>query len=236
MEEWGNSLFQIAATIGYARKYSVNYVFPKYKDQNSINISQDKFITLPDVNTRYDESEFKHTEIPFQENSELHNLHGYFQSWKYFDHCKEEIKQAFTPKPINNPELFRGVCSIHVRRGDYLKYPGHHPTQGLEYYKRAMKLIPCDKFLVISDDPEYCKRIFKGDQFIVSESAPQDVDFKTMISCSHHIIANSSFSWWAAYLGDSSEKVIVAPKNWFGPKLSSTHKIDDLIPSHWKLV
>jgi len=140
------------------------------------------------------------------------------------------------PKEPDDPNLFRGICSIHVRRGDYLKLKNHHPVQGLGYYKEAMKLVPCDKFLVFSDDVKWCKKVFNGDQFIVSEPAPQEVDFNMMIACSHHIIGNSSFSWWAAYLGDNPDKVVVAPKNWFGPKLAETHKLDDLIPPNWRLI
>lgn len=235
----GNSLFEMAATIGYAKKYGVDYVFPKWEHSDFFNIPQEKFVDIKKIkNTyQYDEPKFEYSEIPFKENL---NLHGYFQSWKYFNHCKDYIKNIFSPKVNHyNKDLYNGMCSIHVRRTDYLKFPNHHPVLYMDYYKEAMDISNCNKFIIISDDPEWCFENFKSTsnkEINIVSKGDAYFDFSLMISIENSIIANSSFSWWAAWLGTSPNKKVVAPKNWFGPALKPTHPIDDLIPPDWVLI
>jgi hypothetical protein len=224
----GNMLFQIATTIGYSKKYNVPYVFPKCDIQSLINIPEYSFVDKGAilVDNYYQEEKYSYTDIPFQENC---SLSGYFQSWRYFDHCKDYIKKSFLQPKIDE---LKDYCCIHVRRGDYLKFPEHHPTQTLKYYKEAMSKVPTNKFIIFSDDTNWCKQHFIGKEFIINETSADD--FKMMGSCSHFIIANSSFSWWAAWLG-RDDKVVVAPKNWFGPKLID-NDISDLIPKDWIVI
>jgi hypothetical protein len=232
MEELGNALFQIAATVGYSKKYNVPFYFPKWPFQSLINVSQDYFIDkhLIKPSTTFKETSYTYSEIPFKNQC---SLSGYFQSWKYFEHCSSYIRQIFSPPTI--PEL-KEYCCIHIRRGDYLNYPNHHPTQPLQYYYSAMEKVPAKKFMVFSDDINWCRQNFKGNEFVINDSASVDIDFGRMCSCSHFIIANSSFSWWSAWLGNNSEKVVVAPNNWFGSALKTTHPITDLIPPEWILL
>jgi hypothetical protein len=134
---------------------------------------------------------------------------------------------------MDDTNLFRGVCGIHVRRGDYLKFPDIHPTQPIEYYNQAMELIPAKKFLIFSDDVSWCRQNFKGDRFTVTDEASMEVDFRMMTACNYFIIANSSFSWWAAWLSEHEDKVVVSPKKWFGKEIEKSSPIIDLIPPEW---
>jgi len=224
----GNCFFQIAATIGYAKKHNVPFIFPKWEYQNQLNIPQEFFTDREFIDVKNDcpESGFSYSEIPFKENC---SLSGYFQSWKYFDNCKEYIETILSPPPV---EDLKDYCCVHVRRGDYLNFPLHHPTQPMQYYMKAIRKIPINKFMVFSDDPEWCKNNFKDSRFTINETGSVICDFSKMISCSHHIIANSSFSWWAAWLCKNKNKVVVAPSNWFGPMYRS-YSTADLIPSRW---
>jgi hypothetical protein len=225
----GNALFQIYATIGYAKKYNVPFVFPKWEHQDMFNLPEGSFVDkgLINVSNHYQESSYSYKDIPFQDAC---SLSGYFQSWKYFEHCKEYIRSILLPQPI---EELKEYCCVHVRRGDYLKYPNHHPTQTMQYYLQATKMVPVKKFLIFSDDVEWCKYNFKDNIFIINETSSLSSDFRKMCSCSHFIIANSSFSWWPAWLNQSDNKVVVAPSNWFGPKLKKTNPTSDLIPPEW---
>lgn len=228
----GNAMFQLAATVGYAKKHNVPFIFPKWQHQNDFIISNDFFIPKQAIkyNSTYNEPNFLYRDIPFKPNQ---NISGYFQSWKYWEHCQDYIREIFTPREPEYSEMFEGICAIHVRRGDYLKFADYHPTQTMEYYKNAMESIPCERFLIFSDDIEWCKENFKDKNCIVSDAASPSVDFNCMRLCSHFIIANSSFSWWAAWLSINENKVVVAPKNWFGIKLSETHPTTDLILPNW---
>jgi len=102
----------------------------------------------------------------------------------------------------------------------------------MDYYEEALSHFPDWDVVIFSDDPEWCKKqkLFQGDRFLISESGDNKVDLCLMTLCKAHIIANSSFSWWGAWLADS-EKVI-APSKWFGP-LNEHKDTSDLIPERW---
>ena len=168
------------------------------------------------------------------------DLFGYYQCPKYFENIQDEIRKDFTfddelistCKDLMEDDLEGGdVISLHIRRTDYIANP-NHPLQSIEYYRDALKLLPKDiPVIVFSDDHEWCENneVFLDDRFAISNNAA-DFDLCLMTMCKYHIIANSSFSWWGAWLG-KSEKVI-APKNWFGG--SCAHKsVDDLVFGDW---
>lgn len=229
----GNALFQISATIGYALKYNIPYIFPKWEHQDYFQIPKEHFQNKSDIkfSLQYDEPSYSYNEIPLQNQN--CSLYGYFQSWKYFAHCQDFVRDMLSPAPVEN---LHGYCCVHVRRGDYLRYPNHHPIPSIDYYMAAVKKIPVQKFMVFSDDIEWCKAHFKDSRFTINETSSLVSDMRKMISCSHFIIANSSFSWWTAWLCRNKHKAIVAPKNWFGPALNETHPIKDLIPNEWMLL
>lgn len=225
----GNQLFQKAAAIGYAMKHSIDYRLkgdPRYKHYAII----------------IKETAHSFQELPFDENWRGFNdiiLDGYWQSAHYFDHCREEVLKAFG---FNWPHQ-AGVCSIHIRRGDYLLYPDKHPVVTNEYLQQAIRYISqhtgIGKFMVFSDDIPYCKDIFSildycGFVFDYSEGRTEKEDLELMSGCEHHIISNSTFSWWASWLGRNDNKIVVTPHedNWFG--VNNKHlDVSDLLPSNW---
>lgn len=166
-------------------------------------------------------------------------LDGYWQSPVYFNNIADKIKKEFrfTTKLSQNEQLLLGqICheekptvAIHVRRGDYLNLPelyGNICTE--EYYQKAISYIEKKLgttdiiYYFFSNDMEWVKGFFgERSNHIFVEGAGEErcfVDMQMMSSCKHQIIANSSFSWWAAYLNDNTEKIIVAPSRWIGPK------------------
>ena len=144
--------------------------------------------------------------------------------------------EASVASKDDEPSLFRGVCGVHVRRGDYLHLANAHPVLGIDYYREAMGRVPASKFLVFSDDVGWCKENFRDPKCVVTDPADTIVDFSMLRLCNHQIIGNSSFSWWAAWLNPHEDKVIVAPSKWFGPSLAPTHPTKDLIPVSWVTV
>ena len=114
---------------------------------------------------------------------------------------------------------------VHVRKGKnpyipeepkYNENPFHFNILETDYYERAMAMFPDEKFVIFSDDPEYCKERFKGENIQVMERGKDDVeDFNLLASCKHLILANSSFSWWAGYLNPSPVAKIIVPNQWF---------------------
>ena len=161
-------------------------------------------------------------------------LEGYFQSDKYFKDFESEIRKEFTFKEKPVGSIPRGSCSIHVRRGDYVKLKDYHPLCSLDYYKKAMTLIPSEKYLVFSDDPSWCEDAFDQENVEVVRGNSAEQDLQLMSLCDNHIIANSSFSWWGAWLNASSEKKVVAPSKWFGPSANLDFK--DVYCKDWILV
>lgn len=158
------------------------------------------------------------------------DLYGYFQDERYFKddrdlilsilRFKKEYENAGQEFISELSPKFQKV-SLHIRRGDYTLYPDHHPVCSMEYYRSAMNKFDLEvtKFLVFSDDIEWCKGEFKGDQFIFVDSGSPYTDLRIMSLCDHHIIANSSYSWWGAWLNTKENKRVIAPSRWFGPAI-----------------
>jgi len=176
-------------------------------------------------------------------------LDGYWQSEKYFPGIRELLKKEFTLcSPLDGEDLqlaeriqAGAAVSLHVRRGDYLTNPHaakHHGTCDKDYYEQAVsfikRMIPAAELYIFSDDPLWSKANMSYDlpTTIVSKTdgASEGRDLTLMSNCRHHIIANSSFSWWGAWLGDNPEKIVIAPKRWFNDPARFT---GDLIPEGW---
>lgn len=222
----GNQLFEVAATIGLALKNNDSYGFPRWEYSNYCNLKDCYYDKLL-FNNIYQEPFFHHKEISYCSNLDLR---GYFQSEKYFKENKYFILDALTPNIPVEPE--NDLCGIHVRRGDYLSLPGCYNQLDMSYYNKAMEIIKSERYIIFSDDIQWCKRHFIGDKFIFSENMSCYEDLAIMSKkCDNIIIANSSFSWWGAYLNTNFNKKVIAPKNWFGPKL--LHNTIDLLPENW---
>jgi hypothetical protein len=173
-------------------------------------------------------------------------LYGYFQTEKYFKNYREEILKTFTFKEeysvqattflfekIHSTSMYKDIVSLHVRRGDYTLYPNHHPVCSDDYYQSAIGKFDLENsvFLVFSDDIEWCKKKFEGENFIFSDTSNPYLDLAIMSLCDHHIIANSSFSWWGAWLNRSEDKKVIAPSRWFGPSL--VNDTSDIYCKNW---
>lgn len=176
---------------------------------------------------------FIYTEIEPQDGIEYV---GYFQSPKYFpDH--EFIRWLFEPSEWTLSQMSFPICnyscSIHVRRQDYLKLQDYHNVLGEYYYTNAIiglsEFYRIDKYYVFSDDTEWCKENFTGDEFEFMNCV-EYVALYLMGICRYNIIANSSLSWWGAFLGEPEGRVVIAPQVWFGTKGENSK---DLIPENW---
>lgn len=174
-------------------------------------------------------------------------IEGYWQTKKYFESYADEIRESFRFKldDFKNPELINKIensnsISIHIRRGDFATHKAtnnFHGICGSDYYLKAIEEISQKKenanFFVFSDDIEAAKELLKNckNTYFVDEnsSANSHFDMMLMSRCKHHIIANSTFSWWGAWLNTNPDKTIIAPAQWFANGLSDS----DLIPSEW---
>jgi hypothetical protein len=170
-------------------------------------------------------------------------LEGYWQSERYFEAVADDIRRDFRLDPIPEAESLRNqdldrAVSVHVRRGDYVAEPetlAYHGICSLEYYARAMdlarRLVPDARFFLFSDDPAWVEANLGGpDAVVVSEQdSPAHRDLLLMALCRHHVLANSSFSWWGAWLSRPGG-VTVAPRPWF---LAPENNTKDLLPPAW---
>lgn len=219
----GNQLFQIACTISVALDHKDKYIFPFWEYESDFQL-HGCFSNQIKPKYIYEEKRFRYDDIQYYQDMDLR---GYFQSYLYFDH-RPEIKELLTP--IHAFEKDNDLCGLHVRRGDYLSLPEYHPIQTIDYYHKAMETSGCQKFLIFSDDIQWCKANFIGNQYEFSENKHPPIDLAMMIrKCSSNIIANSSFSWFGAYLNGGKT---IAPKKWFGSKLTC-HDTSTLLPKDW---
>jgi hypothetical protein len=176
-------------------------------------------------------------------------LDGYFQSWRYFVDQEPAIRAGLSLRaPLSHGsarllaqiESDHAVC-LHVRRGDYVadaKTAAFHGALDLGYYRRGLEALGAAAkgatLYLFSDDPVYCKSALSFDQkTVVVEGLGADrpwEDLRLMAACKHFVIANSSFSWWGAFLSTHADKRVVAPQRWF---LNAEHDTRDLCPPTW---
>lgn len=224
----GNILFQVATGFAYAERHNKKFVLFQNMNEASTHENIDAYYNtiLSEVNkefkltgdwTQYNQPSFGYEEIPFINGNVI--LSGYFQSEKYFADYKEEVKDLFDiGYECNNK------CFMSIRRGDYLKLSNYHTNLSVDYYLLAMEMIGLKRYSIVSDDIEWCKKTFKGNKFdFIDATSIESLRF--MMSCKYSIIANSSFSWWGAWLGQTKDAV-VAPLDWFGPKYSLNNTND----------
>lgn len=258
----GNTLFDLMAGAAYAKRTNQELILPPFEFQNTF---RERFFQIkkdiPPHKNLYAEKRFAYDEIPPMEDVALQ---GYFQSYKYFEGIVDPKELLKPNEPLTkrifetkNRELDKkykdiifnnSVCAIHVRAGDYIYKSRHHTNLPLDYYWESIGLMDeqthVDYYLVFSNDINWCKEHFRGSRFLFSDTKqeePQGNSFATFDMylqsfCSHNIIANSTFSWWAAYLNANKDKVVISPNGdkypWFGPALVG-HDTSDLIPHDW---
>lgn len=238
---WGNAIFSLAQMIAYAKKYDLSYFVPleadAYKGFTGDNINPLQLNSTGEKPTdplEYIEPNQSFGNPSFHEIPEMGNIKfiGYWQSFKYFDWCRNHILEIF-----NFPyHMEKGMVSISVRRGDCLQAPHAFPVAPTEYYHNAIEYMHgrgYNKFLVHSDDQNWCKEEF------ITENYPNAIfqfsdggeaeDFLSIQNCEHNICARSTFSLTAAWFNKNTDKIVLVPQEkgwWKGQNL-------DLIPDYF---
>lgn len=250
--QMGNQMFTIAAITSLAIDNNAIAIFPnlRTKRKNGIPINfREVFFRLdsrnpvPNVKNRfvYSEPFFHYKPIPYAPNM---RAYGFFSSEKYFKHNKQHIVELFAPSEkivdylkskyqsiIDHPN----TVSIHYRDYSIELTPDKTFIDiPKEYYENALALFNENcQFVVFTNNKKRCREFFSTfpQDFIFIENEPHYHDFFLMSMCKHNIICNSTFSWWAAYLNQNPDKIIVAPAKWYRPTFISDDM--DLLPPEW---
>jgi len=253
----GNMMFQISAMNNFSHKSGIRCAFPNYSSHLS-KLKNDKIHNqnckhaheysnfIKNINDKIEEEPkyqvtFPFHYVDFNDVKDGMLFDGFFQSEKYFVDIKKQVQDLFNTDNVDLSTYeidFNRSCSIHIRRGDYLKFSDSHPVMAKEYYINAVNVIheKIDHILVFSDDIEWCKSNFSKNEFnkniIYSKEDKDYLEISLMSKCAHNVIANSSFSWWGAWLNKNPNKAVIAPKRWFGKNLEHLTTAD-LLPPDW---
>jgi Glycosyl transferase family 11 len=232
----------------------INFARAKWKariDRLLVKAGLPKLTPLPN---EYREPHF-HYDSAFEALGPQTALFGYFQSERYFSFIADALRGWFAPREplgaaaaaaLAKIEASRLAISVHVRRGDYL-IPGtveYHGILGEPYYREALARLEVGRdaeLFVFSDDAAAAEQVLSfvpKSQLVHVRGDPECPweDMALMARCQHHVIANSSFSWWGAWLNPSSDKLVVAPRAWFAPDELSRRNTGDLYSPRWILV
>lgn len=252
-------MFQISAMKNFERRYNIKCSFPNY-EQHLVKLENDiihnpncKFakeysLFIENITTTVEDQPLYQVNFPFYfyDFKDVKNgmiFDGFFQSEKYFAESRDVILKTFNVNLLNTEKYqdlnFDRTCSVHIRRGDYLKFEESHPVLNEDYYTNAIKIIndKIDNIIVFSDDLAWCKNNLISSKFnnkkLTFSSEDKDyLEMSLMSKCKFNIIANSSFSWWGAWLNNQEGKVVIAPRKWFGHNLEHLNT-NDLIPESW---
>jgi glycosyltransferase involved in cell wall biosynthesis len=244
----GNQMFEVAAAIALS------------KDNNAVTIINPTEHILPNqgrnINTYltnifsrivtdttcnpinvYEWSKSTYKPIQFKENIKLR---GHFQSYKYFDHHREYIQTLFSPTDEIKQYIqdkytsINDITAIQVRRGDYAKFPNHHPLLSEKYYNDAVNMINPSEIWIFSDSIEWCKENLKFNCPVKYINEEDYIELYLISLCKNVIISNSSFGWWGAYLNTRHDKKVYVPSTWFGEIIvNDGFNMDDLILPEW---
>ena len=240
----GNQMFQIAAATALALRnndttgFDLTNCHTPLQGNPSFFYKTNIFRNINDIQNYnfkhlYTEPTYSYKDIKYYPDL---CLQGFFQSEKYFNDCKSDIKKLFSlPEEIinivKNEFDYKNTTAVHIRRGDYVNKQNFHPVCDINYYKKAASLVTGSKLLFISDDINWVKKYFQGSRVLYSPYKEEILDFVLMLLCKNVIIANSTFSWWGAYLNFNKDKHIIAPMSWFGP--NGPKDTQDIIPDNW---
>jgi len=271
----GNQLFQIFTTISYAIDSKNSFYFLNAESLGGDGCTKrqtywssffarlkpfviDSFPAMSIVR----EQGFKFNQIPLYYLKDRNVcLHGYFQSFKYFQHNYETICKIIGIKELQKKQLQQlmhddslttttttTTISIHFRLGDYKKIPEFHPLMPPKYYERSIEFIQTRinsnsnvRILYFCEDADLeevsltinaLRTKFPRCDFVRAPSELSDWEQMMLMStCHHNVIANSSFSWWGAYFNPSPNKIVCYPSLWFGE--IAGHDVSDLCPNEW---
>jgi hypothetical protein len=211
----GNQLWQIASTTGIARSEGDRSAFPFWRYAPYFCVPGDLFV---------DDRELVGTDLGM----------GYFQNLRHLEGIGDDVRDWFKPAPRVWDRLTHRFAAllalphrtaVHVRRGDFLDHSDLFTNLGLDYYRQAMALTQ-GPYLVFSDDLDWCRRNLPGECIFMDRNRDYE-DLFLMTTCHEHVIANSTFSWWGAWLAESRRTV--CPASW-GQIFEGT---DAYVPSEW---
>lgn len=248
----GNQLFQYYTCLNLALKNGRDLMISKYllekdcirnfklEDIQNINLIQNPLLNYFYVKTALrieEKNDFKYDTLKIPKRRNV-LLEGYWQNEMYLKDIRDLIlgQLNHVEKKHKTPQLpykDKQKIAVHVRRGDYLNPINlkHHGVQTLDYYNRSISFLRTrlknPQFIFFSDDILWCRNNFKSDDYSFSEGSDDWIDLFSMKNCDHYIIANSSFSWWAAWLNNSTNKIVVAPKKWV------LFSMESPVPNDW---
>ncbi len=252
----GNQIFQVATTLAYAWDHGARPLFPALNQEDfNLSYNRDRFFfrldtsELPRPIAFVDDQQiwFFYKEIPTAPDL---LLIGYFQAWQYFDHHRDRLLEVFAPSESIRSHLHKkyadliahpNTVGLHVRTFNLsLHQSKFHPFLGMDYYQKATDLFPDDTlFVVFSDRIQWCKihlpKLKRQFVFIEDNDAVEDLFLMSMMK--HQIIANSSFSWWGAYLNTNPNQRVIAPISWMHPSFLPYPLFypNPLYPTHWTM-
>jgi hypothetical protein len=245
----GNQMFYYSTLRSVGIRLNLPIKIPKREmDILKFNIQKDYLTSHDDVTIlrTYTEPFYSYSGDVFNVKDNT-NLVGHFKSYKYFDEIRDILLEEFTLdknsqnyidfyiRKLRERNKDTKFISIHVRHGDYINYPDVHPYAPLEYYKKCINFFEnkfkC-KFIIFSDDLDWCKKKITFSDNHFCDINNNVVEMLLMARCDHNIIANSTFSWWGAYLNKNEEKIVFYPDKWFGENSGT----GDLLPKEWKIV
>ncbi|BBK37309.1 alpha-1,2-fucosyltransferase [Allostella sp. ATCC 35155] len=248
----GNQMFQFAALKGVAAVHGYEICIPDSRFEDSRRNHQlfDAF-AMPSV-TRggrkirrfYQERTLAFDAEWVRNCPDEVSLFGFFQSERYFAHVADAVAVDFTFRDPVQARARRAIdgldrpIALHVRRTDYLANSSkHHVLKGAYYAAALRRFAPERSVVVFSDDPDWCRGqpMFQRPRFRVSASGSNVLDLCVMSLCDGHIIANSSFSWWGAWLARRPNVEVVAPAQWFA-RHQAAWQAPDILPERWSVV
>lgn len=259
----GNQMFQCAGLLGIARYKGYDYCIPDHSWNTNYGGYQSHELQGCFKMSSFDDhygyvdgnivqlDQYHFCQELMDECPDNCTLIGYFESEKYFKYIEDEIKLNYEFKDEITEEclkyekslLSEDPVALTVRRGDFLSLHNvnRHKVCDIEYYQKALENFKDRSILIFSDDIPWCKEqeLFKTKNIKFVEG-PNSIykghfDLCLMTMCSDFIIANSTFSWWGAWLSKNKDKKVIAPKQWFGPELQHLI-IDDQIPEEWERI
>lgn len=210
-----------------------------------------RLLPLPANPHLYIEPHF-HYDAAFEQLGDEVYLRGYFQSERYFADYADEVRKLFTLQQLPESAMSSQIqqaempVSLHVRRGDYVAIQAvlaQHGTASTDYYERAIAIIralyPKASFFVFSDDIPWVREhmgFIPAPVFVEGDTQRPQTDLHLMSLCQHHITANSTFSWWGAWLNGKPGKQVIAPRQWFAQDRMRAMNTVDIYPAGWILL
>ncbi|MGI4885361.1 MAG: alpha-1,2-fucosyltransferase [Janthinobacterium lividum] len=246
-EKYGLKIFKGIDSVGWVSNKEISSIRNKYENKliyRFLNKAKRAIGLQPFYTYCWEKKLLRFDSDILTKKGDIIYLNAYFQNEFYFNDFQRIIKHDFEFKEsfIDQLNLELGLkmqreesVSLHIRRGDYL---GKRFVAPVDYYKRAidyfLQKLNSPSFYIFSDDPEWAKDniIFDGNCNYVTHNKFDNSykDMYLMSKCKHNIIANSSFSWWGAWLNDNEDKIVISPTNWFPEKNIYS---SDVIPTNW---